>query len=71
MRVEHDEYGRAAAWVYRASLDVDRATVFGRCEATTGIDPSSRLVDQVINHPPYNEARRVLWVMANGSSHRG
>ena len=70
MRVEH-EYGRAGAWAYLAALDVHRAKVFGRCEATTGIDPFSRLVDQVMNQPPYNEARRVFWVMDNGSSHRG
>ena len=70
MRVEH-EYGRAGAWAYLAALDVHRAKVFGRCEATTGIAPFARLVDQVMNQPPYNEARKVFWVMDNGSSHRG
>jgi len=70
MRVEH-EYGRGGAWAYLAALDVHRAKVFGRCEATTGIAPFSRLVDQVMNQPPYSEARRVFWVMDNGSSHRG
>lgn len=43
----------------------------GRCEAATGIAPFSRLVGQVMNQPPYNEARRVLWAMDNGASHRG
>jgi hypothetical protein len=70
MRVEH-EYARGGAWAYLAALDVHRAKVFGRCEATTGIAPFERLVHQVMNQPPYNEARRVFWTMDNGSSHRG
>ena len=70
MRVEH-EYARGGAWAYLAALDVHRAKVFGRCEATTGIAPFERLVDQVMSQPPYNEARRVFWIMDNGSSHRG
>ena len=43
----------------------------GRCEATTGIAPFERLVHQVMSQPPYDTARRVFWVMDNGSSHRG
>lgn len=70
MRVEH-EYARGGAWAYLAALDVHRAKVFGRCEATTGIAPFERLVDQVMSQPPYDTARRVFWVMDNGSSHRG
>lgn len=70
MRVEH-EYARGGAWAYLAALDVHRAKVFGRCEATTGIAPFERLVDQVMSQPPYNSARRVFWIMDNGSSHRG
>ena len=70
LRVEH-EYQRGGAWAYLAALDAHRAKVFGRCEATTGIAPFGRLVDQVMSQPPYNEARRVFWVMDNGSSHRG
>lgn len=70
MRVEH-EYARGGAWAYLAALDVHRAKVFGRCETTTGIAPFERLVDQVMNQSPYKEARRVFWVMDNGSSHRG
>jgi len=71
MRVEH-EYTRGGAWAYLAALDVHRAKVFGRCEATTGIAPFERLVDQVMNRPPYDTARRVFWVIDNGSSpHRG
>ena len=70
MKVEH-EYKRCGAWAYLAALDVHRAKVFGRCERTTGIAPFDRLVDQVMTQPPYNQARRVFWIVDNGSSHRG
>jgi hypothetical protein len=70
MRVEH-EYNRGGAWAYLAALDVHRAKVFGRCERKTGIAPFERLVDHVMHQPPYNQARRVFWIMDNGSSHRG
>lgn len=70
MRVEH-EYQRKGAWAYLAALDVHRAKVFGRCEATTGIEPFGRLVAQVMAEPPYRDARRVFWIADNGSSHRG
>jgi len=69
-RVEH-EYERAGAWAYLAALDVHRAKLFGRCEPSTGIEPFGRLVDQVMTQPPYCDARRVFWIMDNGSSHRG
>ena len=70
LRVEH-EYQRRGAWAYLAALDVHRAKVFGRCEATTGIVPFGRLVEQVMAEPPYRDARRVFWIADNGSSHRG
>lgn len=70
MRVEH-EYDRCGAWAYMAALDVHHARVFGRCEPTTGIAPFHRLVQQVMTRPPYHEARRVFWIVDNGSSHRG
>jgi hypothetical protein len=70
MRIEH-EYRRGGAWAYLAALDVHRARVFGRCEPTTGIAPFERLVAQVMSQWPYNQARRVFWIMDNGSSHRG
>ena len=70
MRVEH-EYARCGAWAYMAALDVHHARVFGLCEASTGIAPFDRLVEQVMTRPPYNEARRVFWIVDNGSSHRG
>ena len=69
MRVEH-EYDRAGALQYLAAWDVHRARVFGRCEEHTGIVPFDRLVDQVMVREPYASARRVFWVVDNGSSHR-
>ena len=65
------EYFRAGALAYLAAWDVHRAKVFGRCEATTGIDPFDCLVDQVMTTEPYASAHRVFWVVDNGSSHRG
>ena len=70
MKVEH-EYERAGAWAYLAALDVHQARLFGRCEPTTGIAPFDRLVAQVMTLPPYRDARRVFWIVDNGSSHRG
>jgi DDE superfamily endonuclease len=70
MRVEH-EYARGGAWAYLAALDVHRAKLFGRCEGTTGIAPFDRLVTQVMTQSPYRDARRVFWIVDNGSSHRG
>jgi transposase len=70
MRVEH-EYERGGALAYLAAWDVHRARLFGRCEPSTGIAPFGRLVDQVMTSEPYSSARRVFWVVDNGSSHRG
>ena len=70
MRVEH-EYQRCGAWAYLAALDVHRAKLFGRCEQSTGIEPFNLLVEQVMSQPPYRDARRVFWILDNGSSHRG
>jgi hypothetical protein len=70
MRVEHD-YRRGGALAYLAAWDVHRGQVIGRCEDTTGIAPFSRLVEQVMTAEPYASARRVFWIVDNGSSHRG
>ncbi len=70
MRVEH-EYQRGGALQYLAAWDVQRAKLFGRCEPTTGIVPFGRLVEQVMTIEPYRSARRVFWIVDNGSSHRG
>lgn len=65
------EYERGGALQYLAAWDVHRAKLFGRCEPTTGIAPFGRLVEQVMAAEPYRSARRVFWVVDNGSSHRG
>ena len=70
MRVEH-EYFRCGAWTYIAALDVHHARIFGRCESKNGIAPFDRLVEQVMTRPPYNDARRVFWIVDNCSAHRG
>lgn len=70
MRVEH-EYERGGSLAYLAALDVHRARIFGRCEKRSGIEPFDRLVDQVMRRWPYRRAKRVFWIIDNGSSHRG
>jgi hypothetical protein len=70
MRVEH-EYERGGALAYFAAWDVHQAKLFGRCEPTTGIAPFKRLAAQVMGSEPYASAKRVFWVVDNGSSHRG
>jgi transposase len=70
MRVEH-EYDRGGALTYLAAWDVHHARLFGRVEPTTGIAPFGRLVAQVMTLEPYASAKRVFWVVDNGSSHRG
>ena len=69
-RVEH-EYKRRSALAYLAAWDVHRGQLMGRCEPTTGIEPFRRLVADVMGTEPYASARRVFWVVDNGSSHRG
>jgi len=70
MKVEH-EYERQGAWAYLAAWDVHRAKLFGRCESKSGIGPFDRLVAQIMSQEPYRSARRVFWIMDNGSAHRG
>jgi hypothetical protein len=69
-RVE-SEYERRGALQYLAAWDVRRGYVMGRCEATTGIEPFGRLVAQVLAQEPYRLAKRLFWIVDNGSSHRG
>ncbi|MEU9125748.1 IS630 family transposase [Streptomyces sp. NPDC048506] len=70
MRVNH-EYDRGGALAYLAAYDVHRARVFGRCEPKAGIRPFMNLITQVMNTGPYASARRVFWIVDNGSSRRG
>jgi DDE superfamily endonuclease len=69
-RIE-SEYERGGALQYLAAWDVRRGYVMGRCEPTTGIEPFGRLVAQVLAQEPYRSAKRLFWVVDNGSSHRG
>jgi hypothetical protein len=69
-RVEHT-YERGGALTYLAAWDVRRGKVFGRSEPKGGIEPFGRLVRQVMTKEPYASARRVFWIVDNGSSHRG
>ncbi|MFH8470834.1 IS630 family transposase [Streptomyces sp. NPDC017991] len=70
VRVNHT-YGRGGALAYLAAYDVHHAKVFGHTEARTGIDPFMVLVTQVMTQEPYASAKRVFWIVDNGSSHRG
>jgi DDE superfamily endonuclease len=70
LRVEH-ESERGGALQYLAAWDVRRGLVMGRCEPTTGSEPFGRLVTQVMEQKPYRRAKRVFWIVDNGSSHRG
>ncbi|MFF3985109.1 IS630 family transposase [Streptomyces sp. NPDC001797] len=70
MRVNHT-YGRGGALAYLAAFDVHRSKVSGHTEPRTGIDPFMNLVTQVMSLEPYKSAKRVFWIVDNGSSHRG
>ena len=70
MRVNH-EYDRGGSLSYLAAYDVHHARVLGYCAAKTGIAPFMTLVEKVMTSQPYASAKRVFWVVDNGSSHRG
>jgi DDE superfamily endonuclease len=65
------EYRRGGTLAYLAAWDVHHAKLFDRVESKTGIEPFGRLVEQVMNTEPYASARRVFWIVDNGSSHAG
>ncbi len=69
-RVE-SEYDRNGALQYLAAWDVHRGIVMGRCEKKTGIKPFGLLVDQVLEQTIYEKAKRLFFIVDNGSSHRG
>jgi hypothetical protein len=69
-RVEF-EYRRGGTLAYFAAYDVHRARVLGRIAPKTGIEPFTDLVAEVMTTEPYASARRVFWVVDNGSSHNG
>ncbi len=70
MRVSHT-YGRGGPLAYLAAYDVHAARVPGRTEPPTDIDPFTNLVARVMAQEPYASAKRVFWIVDNGSSHRG
>jgi transposase len=69
-RVEF-EYERHGTLAYFGAYDVHRAVLMGRIAPTTGIAPFRDLVAQVMTTEPYASAKRVFWVVDNGSSHAG
>jgi hypothetical protein len=69
-RVEH-EYRRLGAVTYLDAWDVRRGRIMGRTERKGGIASFDRLVWQVMTKEPYASARRVFWIVDNGSDHRG
>ena len=69
-RVEH-EYQRRGALTYFDAWDVRRGGVIGRSERKGGIAAFDRLVWQVMTKEPYASAKRVFWIVDNGSDHRG
>jgi transposase len=70
-RRQEFEYRRGGTLAYLAAYDVHAARVIGRTAPTTGIDPFSQLIEQVMTTEPYASARRVFWIVDNGSSHNG
>jgi hypothetical protein len=68
--VEFD-YLRGGTLAYLAAWDVHHAKLFDRVEPKTGIEPFGQLVEQVMTTEPYACARRVFWIVDNGSSHAG
>lgn len=65
------EYVRGGTLAYLAAYDVHRARLIGRVAPKTGIVPFMELAEQVMTVEPYASARRVYWVVDNGSSHNG
>lgn len=69
-RVEF-EYDRHGTLAYFGAYDVHQARLIGAIAPTTGIVPFNELVAKVMSTEPYASARRVFWVVDNGSSHNG
>lgn len=69
-RVEF-EYRRGGTLAYLAAYDVHHPRVIGRTASKTGIEPFTALVDDVMTQEPYASAKRVFWIVDNGSSHAG
>lgn len=70
LRVETD-YKRHGTCAYIAAWDVHRGALFGRVSATISMLAFDALVAEVMAQEPYRSARRVFWVVDNGTIHRG
>jgi len=66
-----EEYTRGGTLAYFAAYDVHHARVMGRIAPKTGIVPFTELVEHVMTTEPYASAKRVFWIVDNGSSHAG
>jgi transposase len=71
VRRQEFEYRREGTLAYLAGYDVHHGNVMGICAPKTGIVPFAELVELVMTQEPYASARRVFWVVDNGSSHNG
>jgi transposase len=69
-RVEF-EYKRGGTLAYMGAYDVHQARLIGMVAPKTGIAPFMELAERVMTLEPYASARRVFWVVDNGSSHIG
>lgn len=69
-RVEF-EYERGGTLAYMAAYDVHAGRLFGSVADKTGIVPFMALADRVMSIEPYRSARKVYWIVDNGSSHNG
>jgi hypothetical protein len=65
------EYTRGGTLAYMGAYDVHHARLIGSVAPKTGIAPFMELAGRVMTLEPYASARRVFWVVDNGSSHRG
>jgi hypothetical protein len=65
------EYERGGTLAYMGAYDVHRAHLIGSVADKTGIVPFMDLAAKVMTTEPYASARRVYWVVDNGSSHNG
>lgn len=71
VRRQEFEYQRKGTLAYLAAYDVHHGNVMGITAPKTGIVPFAELVETVMTSEPYASARRVFWVVDNGSSHNG
>jgi len=70
--VEH-EYRRRGTLAYLAAMDVHgpQRGLFGHVQTKVSNDAFDRLVADVMASEPYACARRVFWIVDNGTVHRG